>query len=213
MTEILNTNQSILNNEWKALNLLIGANDACSLCGRSSRPSIQQAGDEFEKNVEKAITLTQQKIPKVFFNIIPLFNVSGVYNLSLDRTYCKYFHDVLPSECPCAFDSTYENRLYLDEVITEYGHRIEKISKSWKSKNISDFTVEYQPYTLGLNLLDLSIDYLSDLDCFHPSLLAHQKVGIAGWNSLITPWSQKPHTFDPKQTLKCADPSSRLFTS
>lgn len=150
MISLLKQNTTLLNNEWKALNLLIGANDACPYCYYLfDRPTVQEAGDIFEKNVEAVIAKVQANIPKVFFNILPLFNLSGVYNLSIKSDYCAYLHDVIPFECICAFDSDWENRLYLDNVVTEYANRVIKLSKKWKAKKLPDFTVEYQPFTIG----------------------------------------------------------------
>jgi len=214
IVDVLNSNPNIsMKNDWKFINILIGANDACPLCWDFDRPDPQEAGDDFESNMESAIQQIYKYIPRTLVNILPLFNFSGVYNLSLDTNYCSDFHDVVPFECPCAFDSDQANRNYLDSVITEYGHRVVKLTKFWNAKNLPEFNVVYQPFTRGLQIADLPLDYLSDLDCFHPSLLAHQMIAIAGWNSLIVPFKQKSTTFDPSVPLKCADSTSRLFTS
>jgi len=37
-----------MQNDWKFLNLLIGANDACPLCWEYPRPTVEQAADSFE---------------------------------------------------------------------------------------------------------------------------------------------------------------------
>jgi len=207
-------NQNVnMTNDWKFINLLIGANDACPLCWKFDRPSPQSAGDAFEKNVDAAIQTVYKKFPRTIFNIMPLFNVSGVYWLSQNTTYCEIVHDVAPFECPCAFDSDDANRNYLDSVITEYGNRIIKLAAKWQSKKLPGFTVIYQPYSSGVKIASLPIEMLSDIDCFHPSLMAHQTMAISGWNSLITPFAKKKHTFDYHDPLLCPDATSRIFTS
>jgi len=99
----------------------------------------------------------------------------------------------------------------LDSVITEYRSRIISISDFWRAKNLPEFNVIYQPFTIGLKIP--SLDYLSTLDCFHPSLYAHQKVAIAGWNSIITPYPQKKHYLDPDEPLQCPTPDTRFWTN
>jgi hypothetical protein len=74
------------------------------------RPTPKEAADDYEKALEVAIQTIYEKIPRTLVNIIPLFNVSGVYWMSLRTDYCTVVHDVLPIECPCAFDSTDANR-------------------------------------------------------------------------------------------------------
>jgi hypothetical protein len=69
-----------------------------------------------QQNLRKVVETAYQKIPRLFFNILPMFNVSQVYYLSLGLPYCFELHDVLPVECLCAFDSTAWRRNYLDQV-------------------------------------------------------------------------------------------------
>lgn len=68
------------------------------------------------QNLRQVVETAYKKIPRLFFNIMPMFNVSQVYWLSLGLTYCSDFHDVLPIECVCAFDSDEWRRSYLDQA-------------------------------------------------------------------------------------------------
>jgi len=116
---------------------------------------------------------------------------------------------LLPFECNCLYGGTDEDRKYLDEVLQAYNGRLWKIRKDWQSKNLTEFAVVIQPFTIGLKIPDFS--YLSDLDCFHPSLLANQKNAIAGWNSMITKGSEKKHYFDPNDDIKCPTNDTLLY--
>jgi phospholipase B1 len=86
------------------------------------------------------------------------------------------------------------NRLWLDTSVTLMGQQVMQIARNWQAKKYTDFNVIYQPFSYYsillasiqltdlVKLLELPINFLSDLDCFHPSLLAHQQMAIAGWN-------------------------------
>jgi len=202
-----------MEDSWKFINILIGANDVCNQCWDFNRPTPAEAAATYALNIELTIEQIYENFPKTLINILPLFNLSGVYNLSLDRPYCKYFHDVIPFECDCAFDSDYSNRVWLDDSVTLMGQQVMQIAKRWQAKQYPDFNVIYQPFSYYLELTELPIYFLSDLDCFHPSLIAHQAIAMSGWNSLIVPMAQKPITFDPNVTISCATTSSRFFTS
>ncbi len=62
-------------NDWKLLTLLIGANDLCVCCdGRqTSIPIVWQS------NLRSVLQLIQQSIPRVFVNLVTIFNISGVW--------------------------------------------------------------------------------------------------------------------------------------
>jgi hypothetical protein len=198
-----------------------------------------------EQNLRKVVETAYQKIPRLFFNILPMFNVSQVYYLSLGLPYCFDLHDVLPVECLCAFDSTAWRRNYLDEVpqqqlgwvarsctlrsqcvrcrltamwscdgvhqvLQEFNKRIYKLYYEWKAKKLTTFALQVQPFSANRTTATPSppsacvmavdsrsifnerththavtipnLSYLSTLDCFHPSLLAHQQLAITTWN-------------------------------
>eukprot|EP01089_Gocevia_fonbrunei_P016048 TRINITY_DN4888_c0_g1_i1.p1 TRINITY_DN4888_c0_g1~~TRINITY_DN4888_c0_g1_i1.p1 ORF type:complete len:357 (-),score=49.77 TRINITY_DN4888_c0_g1_i1:4-1074(-) len=211
IVEVLKSNPNIsIEKDWKLVTVLIGANDACPLCWEFDRPTVQQAADSFESYMSQVILEFSQKIPRTFFNVLPLFNISQVYYLSLNTSYCDDVHISLPVECTCAFDSDESNRIYLDSVVQAYASRLAKLEKEWKAKNLSDFIVQIQPFSQ--NLVIPNINYLSTLDCFHPSLLAHQQLAIATWNSLLTPVGKKPQHLKPNQPLICPTADTLLYT-
>ena len=76
-----------------------------------------------------------------------------VYYLSLNYTYCDDFHDVVPFECTCAFDTTDANRVYLDSVLQAYNQRIFKLTRQWQAKQLDDFTVQTQNFTANCTCL------------------------------------------------------------
>jgi len=211
LVTMLQTNPRVnMTNDWKIVNLIIGANDVCPYCFLGPfRPTIEQAADNYEMYLSQVVQQAYEKIPRLFFNILPMFNISQVYNLSLNYPFCNYFHDVVPFECSCAFDTSQANRNYLDEILQAYNRRIYKLVQKWKVKKLPEFAVQHQLFTADLKIPNIT--YLSTLDCFHPSLLAHQKLAIAGWNSLLTPFAKKKRTFNPDDPLLCPTPSTLIY--
>ena len=51
------------------------------------------------------------------------------------------------------------------------------------------------------------------LDCFHPSLIAHQNMAKALWNNMITPAAQKRDYFDFTEAFVCPTNTTLLCTS
>eukprot|EP01116_Phalansterium_solitarium_P011643 TRINITY_DN27394_c0_g1_i1.p2 TRINITY_DN27394_c0_g1~~TRINITY_DN27394_c0_g1_i1.p2 ORF type:complete len:377 (-),score=138.09 TRINITY_DN27394_c0_g1_i1:52-1182(-) len=209
LTTLKSNPKANMTGDWKVVNLLLGANDACTKCIHPIRPSIESAADVYANHVEAAIEFMHDNFPRTIFNVLPMFNVSQVFFISKNTTYCREIHQVLPIECTCAFDTTADNRLYLDTLLQTYGERIIAITNKWRAKNLTDFAVTYQPFLH--NLIIPGIEYLSTLDCFHPSQLAHQQLAIASWNSMLLPWAQKPTTFIPNQPLTCPTADSRIW--
>jgi len=50
------------------------------------------------------------------------------------------------------------------------------------------------------------------LDCFHPSVIAHQNMAKALWNNMLTPAADKRTTFDFSEAFVCPTNSTLLYT-
>jgi len=183
-------------------------NDACPICESLKPPTVDEAADAFGKVLDAVVNKLQQQVPRLFVNLLPMFNVSGVYYLTRNVTYCKDLHTV-PIECPCGFSNDIKKRTFMDSVLQAYNKRMYTIAKKWQQKHLSDFILTLQPFTANLTIPDIS--YLSTLDCFHPSLKAHEKIGTAIWNSLISPLSKKRRSFYPDDPLYCPDANSLIY--
>jgi len=144
----------------------------------------------------------------MFLNVSPMFNVSGVYYLTRNVTYCKDLHK-LPIECPCGYSPDINKRTYMDSLLQAYNIRIYNIALKWQKIHLNDFIVTMQPLNVNLTIPDIS--YLSTLDCFHPSQKSHEKVAIAGWNSLISPVSKKKRIFNPDDPILCPDANTLIY--
>lgn len=69
-------------NDWKLLTLFIGANNLCTVCRNDSRSEPAT----YEKRLREILSAVRQKIPKVFVNLMGIFNISGVW---YEQTYEK----------------------------------------------------------------------------------------------------------------------------
>lgn len=82
----------------------------------------------------------------------------------------------------------------------------------WANQKISDFAAVVQPFFSEAKADSFSIDFLSMLDCFHPSLIAHQHLAKALWNNMLTPAAKKKDYFDWKEDFVCPTNTTLLYT-
>ena len=52
---------------------------------------------------------------------------------------------------------------------------------------------------------------LVQLDYFHPSLIGHQHMAKALWNSMLTPAASKKTSFNADEPFVCPDSSTLLY--
>jgi len=199
-------------NDWKVMTILIGANDACHNCDRRTgeRQPVSSAAQEFEQSYSAAIEKIYQTIPRVFVNVLPMFNVSQLYNLVDNVTYCRDVHLAI-GECDCAFAENETLRTYLDDLVQAFDDKIEQIVATYRAKNDPEFGIMIQPF--ARNLLIPNKRYISDLDCFHPTIYGHQMIAIQTWNSLVLPGDQKFTTFNPQMPIICPDASTLIYNN
>lgn len=197
-------------NDWKVLTLLIGANDLCGVCD-SAQPWLEP--DVFEVGVTNALERVRTTVPRVFVNLVQMFNLSGVYSLSLQSDYCVDVHKDLSGECGCIFASNGNvTRPMVDAVTQLINARMVQIAQDYQAKNYTDFTVVVQPFGSETVIDSLPFDFISTLDCFHPSLFAHQSMAIALWNNMITPAANKKTVIDVNDTPLCPTADTLLYT-
>lgn len=87
------------------INIQIGSNDMCGACNSSYMNEVTP--DKFGCYVEAAVDKIQANIPRVLVNLIATFNVSQIFPLTTDQSYCRYMHSNTSTktntqECSCA---------------------------------------------------------------------------------------------------------------
>lgn len=197
--------------DWKLLTILIGANDLCLACS-GNVPFL--TADDFEKNLIDVLEEVRTKIPRVFVNLVPMFNLSQVYEISLKSKHCIDVHRLLPIECICAFAPGEEGdklRRDLDERVVQYNQRILKVADEYSGK-YKEFAAVAQPCFMNARHESLPITIISTLDCFHPSLFMHELMAKVMWNCMLAPASKKITTFDAQANFTCPTSSSIFHT-
>jgi len=204
-----NTNISMAN-DWKLLTILIGANDLCASCtylGGYLDP------DEFEAHLSKVLEEVRTNIPRVFVQIVEMFNLSQVYDLSLKSPNCATIHRDLFIECDCIFSpGANATRQTVDEYAQAFNARSRALAAYYQALKDPDFTVVSQPFGRNTMLKELPPSMLSTLDCFHPSLMAHEAMAIALWNNMLTPAAMKKTSLNLTDTPLCPTPDTLLYT-
>jgi phospholipase B1 len=128
--------------------------------------------------------------------------------------WCRALH-VYYAECACIFQGDAAGRAKMDVAHIQYNQALRDIQAYWKDKVLNDtagtnqqFAVIYHPFNEASDIPSLA--YLSGLDCFHPSALAHENFAIASWNSLFVPLSEKITNWNFKPELFCPGPEDYI---
>jgi len=193
--------------DWKLLTLFIGANNLCGACeGRQeSLPTY------FEQHLLQVLTQIQQQIPRVFVNLVTIFNISGVWDAGQTSWYCRALWDgITDHECYCLTDGNPADRELMDNYGTQYNNISAKLAAKFQAQNNPNFTVVVQPGLSGMPIAQFGEDYLSALDCFHPNLAANEAFAYSIWNNMMTPQGQKLPTPDLNH-LKIICPTQNDF--
>jgi lysophospholipase L1-like esterase len=177
--------------DHKFISVLIGANDIC----RSCRTSSLLTADQFEENIKSLLEKIRLQIPRTIVNLYQLFNVSQLYDLTNNSPFCKERRSsILTSECRCAFEVGVDGdkkRLAMDELTVAYNQKLFKIASEYKEMNSTDFMVALDPAVTRFALKNVTLDYLSNTDCFHPSRKAHELFAKYAWNNLFLSYPEK----------------------
>jgi len=196
--------------KWKLITLLIGANDLCGICSNNDfQPEL------FRKNLREALFELKNNFPKSFVNMVLIFKVTDAYILSRDTFYCRALHTIFPVECPCVFNlmNGKKDRHIIDYYTFIYQNITRDVVYEVNTKDPSgNFTITIQPMFSMANISDFTIDFLSTLDCFYPSLEAHQSMAISLWNNLFL-HPLKKETFIQYPDLKCPQNNSILYSN
>lgn len=208
-----------LTDEWKYVNLGIGANDICAFClSPNATLPLAQTPKQFAANIKTAVDLLREHSPNMIVNIIGLFRVSAIYKLTLNDPYCSGpFRPIvprLPLECSCAMlpgpagDFT---RAKMDELGEAYDAAVLDVIKEWVAEDDPSFAAIWQPGTV-IDLRNWPIQALSAVDCFHPSEAAHRRVAAGFWNRLTLSKREKAVrvVWDEGIMVRCLEDRDRI---
>ncbi|KAI8576220.1 hypothetical protein K450DRAFT_214495 [Umbelopsis ramanniana AG] len=195
---------------WKMLNVFIGSNDLCAICEGGYR-----SPTEYGQNILAALERFRSSMSNVFVNLsknLGLIHVEDIYQLTMNSSYCKPFQNnafvVHDYECPCAHSMA--NQTAMAANVEFYNQALKSVYSTYAAQNFPTFGVAYQP--LPVNIMSFPIEAISNIDCFHPALMAHEWLAKMIWNMMFVPQSQKPSTltFNMAATTYCPTESDRL---
>lgn len=196
--------------DWKVLSIMIGANDLCASCTFNLT---YLSADDYESNLMGTLERIRTSLPRTFVNLIPNFNVSQAYDLSLTTSHCFNLSRSLFIQCDCLFDP--DNgaiREEIDSLLTQFNARAAKIAAYYQRKAYDTFAVVVQPFATNTYISELPTRFLSRLDCFHPSKSGQEAMAVALWNSMLTPAATKKTALEMDDVPICPAADTLLYT-
>ncbi|ORY98046.1 hypothetical protein BCR43DRAFT_546773 [Syncephalastrum racemosum] len=191
---------------WKMITIQIGSNDQCASCDSSSAEDV--TAEAYGKYVSDAVERIRQNIPRVIVNLLGVFRVSPVYDISAGQEYCRPKNNdsstiMNRSECSCfGANATEQDRRNMDALADSYNEKLLEIYNKYKANQSDTFAVVYQP--ANIDIAKFPIEALS--------LQTHQWIAKAVWNQIYLPQSSKPKVleFDKDAQIYCPTESDRI---
>lgn len=205
--------------KFKYINLQIGSNELCYSCTQGSLGIGSASAQNFEDNVIQTLELIRSSIPNSLVNVIGVFRVSPMFDLTANEAYCTQRFPSLPHfnlECPCALlggDVGKRTRNRMDDLTSQYNDRLVKIVKKYQELKYPDFAVIWQPPIVTLDRYP--IEALSPVDCHHPSLKTHELFATGIWNRLVGTKEEKavPVAWTASPLIRCLEEGDRILTN
>jgi len=177
---------------WKVLTILIGANDLADSDACSTDPGVRERlTEKFASDLDATLELTAARFTRLFVNLVPLFSIASVRRAIQNQT------GILPctsearwlDECDCidrpqegSKNVTKLQLSRLDVTTALFNKQISRLAAKWNHVR-PDFAVAAPG--MWANQPIPNFDFLSKLDCFHPSSVAHNTMAITLWNSML----------------------------
>ncbi|KAJ3012802.1 hypothetical protein HKX48_006082 [Thoreauomyces humboldtii] len=186
--------------EWKFLTLLIGANDLCLSCTRLL------SAETYEARIRAVIERMRTTFPRLIVHISTIFKVSELYAFNQKIAYCRDLRMFGGSvECPCAFLGGNTRlggswRQAMDAAADAWNTRAMAIAASYVGL-YDDFAVIADPGTGGVSISEFQSDFISDIDCFHPTRKAHAFLARGSWNNLFHTQATKNTALRPEDAM------------
>jgi len=196
--------------DWKVLTIMIGANDLCASCAFNLS---YLSPDDYENNLMGTLERIRTSLPRTFVNLVPGFNISQAYDLSIRTPRCANVTRPLFIQCDCLFDpAAGALRETIDSYMTQFNQRAVKVATYYQRKAYDTFAVVVQPFATNTDISELPSRFLSRLDCFHPSRPGQEAMAIALWNSMLTPAVYKQSSLNMTDTPICPTANTLLYT-
>lgn len=188
---------------WKVLTVWMTANDVCGQCDSALDPAFLASWVDGYEKLLRNVTAT---FSNVYVSLTSTLDLSQIQRLQRQKVYCTVEHEFL-HECGCVGKGNATQLAQLDDNVHTMNAALRQLAVKWtgtlKAQGRTDVAVVYQNFMEGLGK-DLDNSFISALDCFHPSEVAHQDLGVALWNAMLCKGDRE---------VKCAHPSLKDITA
>ncbi|KAI8065684.1 hypothetical protein BC940DRAFT_303329 [Gongronella butleri] len=196
-------------NDWKVINIFMGSNDI----GVSCLPNYRV--DNFDKNIRAGLHLIKKEIPKVLVNLIALFHTEKIISKEQPNYRKKFEHepslDPRKFECLCIREPLF-GKLTLGSHVDQFNRALKNIAEDYSSNDAGTFATVFRNINLDVDTLPSTA--LSNLDEYHPNVLAYKYFSTALWNLMLDPHQDPnaPLTYQADLPLYCVSPNDRFKT-
>ncbi|CAI4223686.1 unnamed protein product [Auanema sp. JU1783] len=198
--------------DWKLVNIFIGANDMCAYCGTNGTGAYDPK--VFKQNIIDAVKVLQDSLPRTIVSLTGMMDMGMLRTIDRKKYFCDGLHVF---ECPCEKKASFTN-----DDISAACHlemNAEQQIQDQRVFDTEDFTFVIQPFLNNLTTPPMTPDGEVDLtwfapDCFHFSQFGHANIGKHLWNTIIQPVGAKQTSVnlsDPTIPLRCPDASCPFF--
>ncbi|KAG1234511.1 hypothetical protein G6F68_002725 [Rhizopus microsporus] len=196
--------------DWKLITIFIGSNDICHSCTEPTSLPVS-----FAANVQTAIERIRKSMSHVLVQIIGIMKVQDIVVATSNYTdYCRPIkgsnfigHD---HECECSHSEA--NRTIMNTLFPEYNAALLQAVNYYRQPPSNAFAVVYQP--LLVDIMSFPIQAISNIDCFHPSTLAHSWFAKMLWRMMFLPPNEKNMMlkYDASAPIYCPNENDRIQT-
>ncbi|KAF2077117.1 hypothetical protein CYY_001564 [Polysphondylium violaceum] len=191
-----------IQNDWKLINLFIGANDICSSCEtKKKQHSVQFWKDNFYNSIE----YIKNSFPKTILSIILLPDISVLNDIGDPEDTCRKARKLM-GFCNCV--KTDQGRKVMIQRTKEFNNIIIDAVNRINSQNSTSFGAVVQPIFLNSKF---SRSHLSNFDCFHLNEYGSQLGAIGVWSNLLSRNKDKQRSMTPLPKSLCPREDTYLF--
>jgi len=207
----INKNEDMdVQQDWKVLTIMIGANDLCASCTFNLT---YLDPDDYQNNLMGTLERLRTSLPRTFVNIVPGFNISQAYELSQKTERCQNISRPLFIQCDCLFaPGNGAIREQIDSRMTQFNARAAQVASYYQRKAYDNFAVVIQPFATNTHISDLPTSFISRVDCFHPSKPGQEAMAVALWNSMLTPAATKKTSLNMDDKPICPTQDTLIYT-
>jgi len=193
---------------WKVITLWMTANDVCGECdGPIDLRTWTKKTNQFLLNISTTFQ-------NVYVNLMGTLDLSQIARIQRSNVECTVIHKYLLEECGCIDRGNATQLKQLDANVHAMNAVLHNLSATWHAKLAAegrgDMAVVMQGFLEGHGR-EFDRDFLSKLDCFHPSASAHQLLGVNLWNSMLC-HDRDNCSFNLNPTVTCPTATSTFYT-